>query len=204
MKNVTTKICIAILVLLMTTTIKAQTFNPNLAKMLQDTLNLFNSFPSTKGVSVSVTCPGQGIWVGTGGLSYSGVPVSSDMVFPLASNSKLFTAVTLLKLQEDNLLDLDNPISMYLPTYNNVNPSITIRQLLNHTSGVADPFANQLFLDSLNAAPSRLWTPVEVLSWVGVPTFVAGTNFTYSNTNYILAGMVAQSVTGFHISKLIC
>lgn len=182
---------------------KAQSFSPALATMLQDTLTFIGSFPGTKGASMSVTCPGQGTWQGTVGLSHTGVPINSNMEFALESNSKLFTSVILLKLQEDNLINLDNPISNYLPSYPNVNSTITIRQLLNHTSGVADPFASQPFLDSLNAAPGRLWTPIEVLSWVGLPNFAPGTGFNYSNMNYILAGMVAQSVTGFHISKLI-
>lgn len=198
-----TKLLFAIMLSLFALGSKAQSFSPALATMLQDTLTFIGSFPGTKGASMSVTCPGQGTWQGTVGLSHAGVPINTNMEFALESNSKLFTSVILLKLQEDNLINLDNPISTYLPSYPNVNQNITIRQLLNHTSGVADPFASQPFLDSLNSAPGRLWTPIEVLSWVGLPNFAPGTGFNYSNMNYILAGMVAQSVTGFHISKLI-
>lgn len=198
-----TKLLFTIIFALVGLGAKAQPFSPALATMLQDTLTFIGSFPGTKGASMSVTCPGQGTWQGTVGLSHAGVPINSNMELALESNSKLFTSVILLKLQEDNLINLDNPVSLYLPSYPNVNPNITIRQLLNHTSGVADPFASQPFLDSLDAAPNRLWTPVEVLSWVGLPNFAPGTGFNYSNTNYILAGMVAQSVTGFHISRLI-
>ncbi len=198
-----TKLLFATLFCLVGLGTKAQSFSPALATMLQDTLTFIGSFPGTKGASLSVTCPGQGTWQGIVGVSHAGVPINSNMEFALESNSKLFTSVILLKLQEDNLINLDNPISLYLPTYLNVNPNITIRQLLNHTSGIADPFANQPFLDSLDAAPARVWTPVEVLSWVGSPNFAPGTGFNYSNINYILAGMVTENITGFHISRLI-
>src|SRR4051812_27036136 len=90
---------------------KAQTFNPNLATMLNDTLNTyFTMLGNIKGMSASVYIPGQGLWQGTAGVSYTGLPITKDMKFGIASNSKLFVATIMLKLQEDGLLDLDNPI----------------------------------------------------------------------------------------------
>jgi D-alanyl-D-alanine carboxypeptidase len=185
-------------------TTKAQTFNPQLATMLQDTLTTYGSFISNiKGMSASVYIPGQGIWQGTYGTSYAGHPITSDMEFGIGSNSKLFVSTIMLKLAENGLINLNNPISMYLPTYTNVNPNITVRQLLNHKSGISDPIFFPPLMDTIMAHPTRVFTPTEVLSYLGAPISAPGVGWYYSNVNYILLGMIAQNITGHHISRLI-
>lgn len=184
--------------------LQAQNFNSNLASKLQAKLDeLVTSFSNTKGMSAGVYVPGQGIWTGTSGLSYSGQPMTSDMKLGLASNSKLFTAVVMLILAEKNVISLEDHLYKWLPNFKNIDPNVTIRQLLNHTSGIDDMFGTQAQLDSINKNPLRHWTPEEVLTWIGPMKFIPGTNFYYSNTNYILAGMIAKNATGKHISKLI-
>lgn len=183
---------------------KAQSFNPQLATMLNDTLNTYVSLiPNIKGMSAAVYIPGQGTWTGVTGVSYAGNPVTTDMRMGIASNTKLFVATIMLKLAEDHILSLDDKLSTWLPSYTNINPNIKIRQLLNHTSGVSDPLFVSPWMDTINLNPTRVFTPSEVLSWVGPPTFPAGTSWGYSNINYIIAGMIAQNATGYHISRLI-
>ena len=143
------------------------------------------------------------MWQGTAGDSYTGQPITSDMEFGIASNTKLFVSAVMLKLTENNILSLDDSLHSWLPSYPNIDPDITIRQLLNHTSGVQDPIFLSPWKDTIMNNPSRNFTPQEVLSWVGTPLFPAGTSWSYSNINYILAGMIAENATGFHISKLI-
>lgn len=183
---------------------KAQVFNPLLASMLQDSLTYYvTAIANVKGMSAAVYLPGQGVWQGTAGLSYAGQPITSDMKFGIASNTKLFVSAAVLKLVDNNILSLDDHLSDWLPTYPNINPNITIRQLLNHTSGVQDPLFLAPWMDTIMANPTRVFTPVEVLGWVGAPLFPVGTSWGYSNVNYILAGMVVQSATGKHISEII-
>ncbi|MEP7168737.1 MAG: serine hydrolase, partial [Bacteroidota bacterium] len=183
---------------------KAQSFNPQLAAMLQDTLNYYvSAITNIKGMSASVYLPGQGIWQGTAGVSYSGHPITHDMGFGIASNTKLFVATAMLILAENHIISLNDSLHKWLPVYPNVNPNITIRQLLNHTTGVQDPIFLSPWMDTIMKNPTRVFAPTEVLSWVGAPLFAPGTGWSYSNVNYILAGMVAQSATGFHISKII-
>ncbi len=183
---------------------KAQTFNPLLANMLQDTLNTYVSqFTNIKGMSASVYIPGQGIWTGISGISYVTQPITTDMRMGIGSNTKLFVSTIILKLAEDNILSLDDSISRWLPDYPNINHNIKIRQLLNHSSGISDPFFVSPWMDTINANPTRVFTPTEVLGWVGAPLFPVGTSFGYSNTNYILAGMIARNATGIQIYKLI-
>lgn len=183
---------------------RAQSFNPNLAAMLQDTLDSYVSMISNiKGMSVSVYLPGQGTWNATSGLSYAGQPITKDMRFGIASNSKLFVSTAILILAEDNVLSLNDSVKKWLPDHANVDPTITIRQLLNHTSGLPDPIFAAPWKDTIKNNPTRVFTEEEVLSWLGAPLSAPGNNYNYSNVNYILAGMIAKQATGFHISKII-
>lgn len=194
----------SLLLLLLANSAKAQTFDPILADKLQDTLDYYVGLISTiKGMSASIYVPGEGLWTGTAGVSHSGQPITADMEFGIASNSKAFVATTMLLLQENNVFDLDDAISQWIPAHPNISGSITIRQLLNHTSGVSDPFFGPPYFDTINNNSTRVFTPEEVLGWVGPPDFAPGTSYSYSNTNYVLAGMIADSATGFHISQLI-
>ena len=113
-------------------------FDDVLSDKLQWALVTTGATGAYKNLSAAVYIPGQGTWTGTynpGSLP----PVSTDSKFCVASNSKSFIAGLCLKLAEEGLLDLDVPISTYLETtYPNVNPNITVRQLLSHQSGLFD------------------------------------------------------------------
>jgi D-alanyl-D-alanine carboxypeptidase len=198
------KIIIAIVLFFSMTAAKGQTFNPLLATMLNDTLITYTSqISNIKGMSASVYIPGQGTWTGVAGVSHAGTPITTATKMGIASNTKLFVSTIMLKLAEDHLLSLDDKLSVWLPNYPNINPNIRIRQLLNHTSGISDPIFVSPWMDTINRNPTRVFTTAEVLSWVGPPTFPVGTGWGYSNINYILAGMIAQNATGYHISRLI-
>ncbi|MBK9250078.1 MAG: serine hydrolase [Ignavibacteria bacterium] len=178
-------------------------FNTNLAAKLQETLDTqLASFPDTKGVSASVYYPGQGVWKGASGLSHAGVPITTDMEFGIASNSKLFTSVAVMKLVQSNKLNLNDPLHKWLPKFTNVDSTITLRQLLNHTSGINDIFttAAQAYIE---ANPSHVFTTAEVMAYVGTKLFNPGTSYGYSNTNYILAGLIIESATGQSYAKII-
>ena len=182
----------------------AQSFNSQLANMLQDTLNTyFQQVGNIKGMSAGVSIPGQGNWIGVAGISHTGQPINTGMRMGIASNSKLFVSVMMLKLAEDRIISLDDPLSRWLPNYPNINPAIRIRQLLNHSSGISDPLFIAPWMDTIKAHPARMFTATEVLGWLGAPFFPAGTSYEYSNINYVLAGMIAKNATGFSIARLI-
>ncbi len=204
MKSKVISCCIGLLLCFFSfSALKAQTFNANLSAKLQTTLDsLVTLLTNTKGMSVGVYCPGQGVWVGASGLSHAGVPITPDMEFGIASNSKLFAAVTLLKLQEHGILSLDDMLDEWLPSYANVDSTITIRQLLNHTSGISDPFFTTALLDTVKAHPTHLFTVNEVMTWLGPPTYAPGAGYQYSNINYLLAGVVAENATGMSFAQI--
>lgn len=181
----------------------AQTFNPALAARLQIVADSFRKANNLRGFSVGVYHPGNGTWQGVSGISHPGVPITSDMEFGIGSNTKLFTGVLLLKLAESKLLRLDDSLYRYLPTYKNINPNITIRQLLNHTSGLDDVTSVAGYPDSILSNPSRIFKTGELINWAGSPLFAPGKGWSYSNTNYLLAGMIAERVTGYSYGRLL-
>jgi CubicO group peptidase (beta-lactamase class C family) len=125
------------------------------------------------------------------------------MEFAIASNTKLFTGVITLKLAESGLISLDDSLHNWLPPFTNVDSNITIRQLLNHTSGLADVNNVVGYTDSISINPNLIFTPTELMTWVGTPLFAAGTSWNYSNTDYLLAAMIAESATGQSFGQLL-
>ena len=176
--------------------LRAQSFDAQLGIRLQTTLDSLRAALDMKGVSAAVLIPGEGLWLGTSGYSHADVPVTPGMEFGIGSNSKLFTAVTLLKLAENDILSLEDSLHKWLPAYTNIDSHITIRQLLNHTSGIEDVNVIPGYADSILSNPQRVFTRDEVIRWTGPPRFPAGTSWSYSNTNYLLAGMIVERASG--------
>jgi D-alanyl-D-alanine carboxypeptidase len=105
----------------------AQTFDPVLAGELQNKIDSFRTANNLKGISASVIYPGMGTWKGVTGISHTGTTITSDMLFGIASNTKLFTGVLLLKLAENNIIQLDDSLHEYLPIFNNIDSYNWIR-----------------------------------------------------------------------------
>lgn len=129
------------------------------------------------------------------------VPVALDTRFRIASITKLFTAVLVLKLVEQRVLDLDAPISRYLPDYpGGGSDAVTLRQLLNHTSGIAQ-FDRVASLDEalLNGLPNyqRPLTPAQLLALCCSDPLARppGEGFDYNNADYIVLGKIIERVT---------
>jgi len=170
------------------------------AKELQDTLNNGLKKYNGKGISVAVIVPGHKTWVGVSGVSHGKIPIKTDTLFDAGSITKNFVAALTLKLVEEGLLTLDDPLHKWLPDYPNIDNTITIRQLLNHTSGLYSLQGPSAFCPILKD-PGRFWTPKEVLTTlVDKPHFPKGKGWQYSNTGYILLGMIIEKATGSKIS----
>jgi D-alanyl-D-alanine carboxypeptidase len=151
---------------------------------------------NVKGVSAAVIMPGRETWLGTAGLSHGSVPVEPGMVSAIGSITKNVVAALTLKLAEDGVLSLEDPLSRWLPEYPNVDSNVTIRQLLNHTSGIYMFWSNQQIWDDMKENREKIWAPEEVLAYINKPYFEPGQGFRYSNTNYLLLAMIIQKATG--------
>ena len=126
-------------------------------------------------------------------------PAPVDGRFRVGSVSKTFLATVVLQLHAEHRLRLDDPVARWLPGTVPGGDRISLRQLLNHTSGLYD------YTDGLATSPDgwlpqrfRSWTPAELVAVATArpPLFAPGTDWSYSNTNYVLLGMVVEAVTG--------
>ena len=183
--------------------LRAQGFDPGLANQLQAKIDSIRVANNVKGMSVCIIHPKQGLWTGVSGISKPGTPISDKMIFGIGSNTKLFTGVLLLKLVENKLLDLDDPIGKYLPRIQYVDSAITVRQLLNHTSGLMDVLQVPGYNDSVMANPNRVFSTMELMRWLGPPNFQPGKGWEYCNTNYLLGGLIAENITKRPYAKLL-
>jgi CubicO group peptidase (beta-lactamase class C family) len=145
-------------------------------------------------LAVGVSYGGARRWTGASGLARDGItPLTGDSPFGIASITKTFVASEILQLVDEGTIRLTDPVAALLPDVS-VPAGITVQRLLDHTSGLADLFGP--LRDDLNANPDRIWTTDEVLARVPAPWFAPGANWGYSNTNYLLLGLVVERVTG--------
>jgi CubicO group peptidase (beta-lactamase class C family) len=127
------------------------------------------------------------------GKANEGLPARPDLPYQIASNSKQFTAMAILLLRDEGKLSLDDPVSKYVPGISE-GDRITIRQLLSHTSGLQD-FWPQDYMFADMTVPT---TPQHIVDkWAKKPLdFQPGTRWQYSNTGYVVAGMIVEKVSG--------
>jgi D-alanyl-D-alanine carboxypeptidase len=117
--------------------------------------------------------------------------------FRAGSITKTFTAHLVLQLVDTGKLSLDDPVSRFVESIPDGN-SITVRMLLGHTSGLSGYGENPAFAAAFEREPRRVWAPRELVD-AGVsnpPYFPPGEGCKYSNTNYILLGIIVERVTG--------
>lgn len=169
--------------------------NYTYSKRLDDVLDSVCNRFKIKGVSASIIVPNEGVWERCYGESHAGVLVTSNMYLGIGSNTKTYIAALMLKLQEQSKLDLDDTIGQWIQ-HPNVPGSITIRQMLNHTSGLYSFTANADMNNYILPDFTRIWPADSVLNLVKAPVAAPGSPWDYSNTNFLIAGMIAAKVTG--------
>ncbi|HYH93682.1 MAG TPA: serine hydrolase domain-containing protein [Candidatus Saccharimonadales bacterium] len=155
------------------------------------------------GISVTILFPDGTTWVGSSGMADLAEkrPVTPDTAFAIASVSKTFLAALIMALSEDGKLVLDAQVRTYLPGLR-LDPKITVRQLLDHTSGLRDYFFHPMIDKILLSHPDRRWDSLQSMRYVGKRYFKPGRGWHYSNTNYLILGMLAERVTGKTLATL--
>jgi D-alanyl-D-alanine carboxypeptidase len=154
------------------------------------------------GAVVEIATP-QWTWNSAAGNAspITGEKAKPGMRFLIASVSKTFTSIAVQKLAEENKLSLDDPIERWLP-FNLVEkiPNsrvITVRQLLDHTSGIAD--YDELSIIIREYQDPDVPVTYQTAMWQGInasPLYPPGTNYTYSNVNYILLTLIIDNASG--------
>lgn len=158
------------------------------------------------GVSAAVVFPGGETWAGTTGVSHAGVPLTTDMLFDIASVQKNLQAALTLKLTEEGVVALDEPVRKWLTPTPAIDGAITIRQLLNLTSGIQDfvghprsPFR----VGYVNIDFQHNWTWQEIQDvFLREPSFPPGTRCEYSTTNYIVLRQIVEKATRSRLPQL--
>ena len=172
---------------------------PEIGEALQRSLDEAREAQHALGAGIAITVPGQGVWVGVSGLRAPGGPaLTVDDPHPIGSITKVFTAVVVLQLVEAGQIALDDRIVEWFPSFPRA-ADIEVRHLLQHTSGIVEYLA-QPGLD--------ITVPVEpeaILTWPAQQGLQSepGATWDYSNTNYVMLGLIAEAVTGESYAALV-
>ena len=162
------------------------------------------------GVAMAVYSEKKGWWAGAEGYAKVETKIAMqkcNLQF-LQSVSKSYMAVAILQLHEQGKIDLDAPITKYLPAkyvgYIKNPNSITVRMLLNHTSGIPEYSDDPAFVSYVIQHPLQKLSTEFVIGAIGgkEPMFAPGAKHYYSNTNYELLAVIADSVTGDHAAYI--
>lgn len=141
------------------------------------------------------------------GVAVGQPPLHGDEAFRIASITKPYVAATVFRLAEEGLLELDASVARWLPApwmqllqEDGYAPAgITVRHLLNHTSGLADHAQTPQFLQAITTHPQGEWTRARGLArlveWTD-PVGAPGEKFAYSDTGYVMLGAIVEAVTG--------
>jgi D-alanyl-D-alanine carboxypeptidase len=173
---------------------------------LQQLIDDWSQANDPVGISAAVLYPGDDLWLGTAGLAdrAAGVPIEPTDRFEIASITKTFMSVLTLRLAEQGIVELDQPIAALLPDFP-ASELITIRMLLGHRAGVYDPTA-ELVTDRFGPPdPERIFHPDELLAAAaaGTPTFTPGATHDYSNANYWVLAACLEAATGERVAALL-
>ncbi len=134
----------------------------------------------------------------------SGAPLPPAARYRIGSLTKTYVSTAVLQLVARHRLHLDDRVSRYLPRLLAGRPGITVRQLLSHTSGVYDFNDDPRVLEPYLAGDlAHVWTPRSLVRIALSHEVHPGSGYHYSNTNYVLAGLVVESVTGRSLGEVL-
>lgn len=196
-------------------TAEAAQFNPDRLRLAQTALAETVRSLEIPGAIAAVHSQDGETWYGAAGLSridradglkpsqWYGQPMTTAMHLRIGSVTKTFTATLIMILAQEGRLSLDDTVDKWLPGVVSNSDRITIRQLLNMTSGLPD-YLNATFIEHLSTNYYRQWAPEKLVADL-TPAFEPGQpgHWLYSNTNYILLGLIAEKAGGGRLEDLL-
>lgn len=199
----------------------SQGFSPQVQARLQAVLDSFQRNPANPvvgGVSAAIKVDGLAFWQGATGSRSRKVDAENNLLpggsrFTTATLSRIysitktFTAPLVLALAQEGVFSLDDPIKKYMPqidsyNQNGINTDVTIRQLLNHTSGYSDWEEEQNLQIAIAYNPKHKWTPYELVAYTHQLS-APGTVSRYSHNNYVFLGAIIEAATGKPVQELL-
>lgn len=173
--------------------------NPKLAAWLQAIIDEYITFTGEPGASLTVTMPENARFSGAAGMAdlEKQTTMAPGAAFRVGSTTKPFIAVVILQLVDEGKIGLDQPISHFIPGYPKWK-AVTIRDLLDMRSGIPDYISEQALWLKTIGHPGTPIKPEALLAYVKDKplVFQPGTGCGYSDTNYILLGMLIEKITG--------
>jgi D-alanyl-D-alanine carboxypeptidase len=168
-----------------------------LAERLQRHLDRWRVSHRAPGVAAAVRLPDGSRWIGTSGKAIrgrDGREVRARTPFAVASLTKTFMAALILQLREERRLRLTDRLSRWLPDYPRAS-RISVEMLLKHRSGVRDYFIHPRYERLVFGRPRHRWTVKQILALHGSPVCQPAACYHYSNTNYVLLGVIVRKLT---------
>ncbi|MDY6794330.1 MAG: serine hydrolase domain-containing protein [Actinomycetota bacterium] len=179
----------------------ATSLPPEIQRGLEDKLSGVMEDNGIPGAIIYVDVPGKGTWEAAIGLAdvEAGEAMDTALRFHIGSITKTFVSTMILQLVDEGKMSLDDTLEEL-----GIQPAvpyagdITLRMLLNHTSGIFDYTADADFQAASDDDFLRKWTPRELVAFAAAnqPYFPPGEGWEYSNTNFILQGMIIEELTG--------
>lgn len=191
-------------ILLLTISIHSfgQNFPEELADSLQGIIDNAITQYNLKGATAAVRLQDDRSWVGVSGYGAEGIPIDTIGKFRIGSLTKMFTATVVLQLYEEGKLNLGDSLGKFIGPYEYVDGSIPIRKLLNHSTGFTDFKSHPEFLTDMLADPDSIYNSEDILStYLEAPVNNENNAFFYSNTNFILLGLIIESITGNSVKE---
>lgn len=150
------------------------------------------------GCSAAIGVDGEVVWTGSRGLAdlETGAPITEGTIFDIASVSKQFTATAILLLADDGKLSLDDPLARHVPGLPAWAETVTVAQLMHQTSGIPDYIGLLEDAGYEYSDPTTQEQAVQTLASVPELQFEPGSQFDYSNSNYLLLAEIVQRVSG--------
>lgn len=171
-------------------------------QMLVDSITLAANFPGLSTAIVYDNNTSAAFASGSADIALKKPMKTSDMMLQ-GSVGKTYLAALTMRLIKEGKIDLEEKVSKYLgdlPWYSRIPNAadITIKMLMTHTSGVMRYEFKESFTRDLSASPDKNWSPSELLQYIldEKASFKAGEGWEYSDTNYILLGMIVEKITG--------
>lgn len=147
-----------------------------------------------QGVSAGVVFSDGSAWSSASGF-HGNAQLSKDYLYDIGSNTKSMVVTVILQLEEEGKLSIDDTLYKYITPVQHVSNGITLKQLMNHRSGVYSFTNHTDFGNEVNTNEYKFWHPDSVLThFLKAPNFAPGTGFKYSNTGYILLGKVIEAI----------
>jgi D-alanyl-D-alanine carboxypeptidase len=168
---------------------------------LQGLLDAWASAPVHMGVSAAVVRSDASLWSGASGLARTGEALRPDHQIAVGSITKTVSAALVLQLSQEGRLRLDDTVGSWLGGIRYVPPQVTLRQLMNHTCGLANYTENPAFPAAISADAARRFAPLELLElFLGPPVSAPGARTQYTNTAFVVLGLAAEAAGGHPIA----